>query len=543
MDSTATQKVLGASNAGLFDQVLEFRTKSEEQLQPRQVRIAIAYSDVNPVDLQKLQSFKPKSNQVIFVPGFGGSGWITGVGLEVSKFQIGQRVCFLNSSNGGSYASSIAVDEHCVALLPERVELRDAAAIPVAGLTAYEVLNKIGLASKKKIDRKKGALTAVGLPSISDDEASPEKTLLIVGGAGGVGSWLVTLIKAWHPAWKVAITASTEIQQAYCTSILGADKALRHDEITQIFPGGCDGSVDAIVVLTEPSAPLFNACADIIKPFGHVALVVAGNAIRSLDLSFLFFKSVTVVCQTVFCSIRTNYRRIVPADELQVILDMLESQQIQVPLSPNLQDGTRSLSERFEDALKPNGILKALSEVHGKRGKLVLRIQGGDGVIFMDMKTSSLLEVDRQDCLKHKILTSNTNGKWRECTAHNSVEYKELVQKITTNPTLGIVKVVEKQVQDYQDGLDMQEAEGVKNLWGVELKKRTQNPRGEELIFLDPRDGSLGEVSRVSIFKSGIWQENEDGTIREALTDALELDGVAQRVRQILKLNLPEEAT
>jgi NADPH:quinone reductase-like Zn-dependent oxidoreductase len=226
--------------------------------------------------------------------------------------------------------------------------MRNAACIPVAGLTAYESLVKCGL------------------------DSNQSSNLLVIGGAGGVGSWIITLAKAMHPKAQVIATASSKSQQDWCTS-LGADQIMKHNEIEQHLKGGQDGSVDAIICLTEPTAELFSTVSNVIKPYGTVCLVVAGKSIESINLSFCFFKCVNVVTETVFSSIRSNYTKIVPSQELDYILDLLSRGIIRAPLSPDITDGGM-FSESFNDAIKPNGVLKGLSQVHGRRGNFVMKV-------------------------------------------------------------------------------------------------------------------------------------------------------------------------
>ena len=132
---------------------------------------------------------------------------------------------------------------------------------------------------------------------------------------------------------------------------------------------------------------------------------------------------------------------------------------------------------------------------------------------------------------------------WKEQTS--ATEREELVQKILQHKELGIVKVTGKQCTDYEDGLEMQEAVNVKNLWGVELKKRSKNVKGEELLFLDAGSDALGEVSRKTWISAGLFvlESDEQGeeSIKGAVKDLVERDKLVQLVRTSLKLNL--EAT
>jgi NADPH:quinone reductase-like Zn-dependent oxidoreductase len=543
-------EVLGATKFGDYNQVLEFQSIPQlpkDELGPKDVLIQVSYTDLNPVDFQKL---KGGGRQIDgspvpdppFVPGYGGSGIVQEVGSQGPQHLMGKNVCFLvDPTRRGSYASHVVVDSRCVAAIPASVELRDAASIPVAGLTAYECLVKIGLAANKQ-EIKQGSLQSVGLESSRQKETTEKDvsaSLLIVGGSGGVGSWIITLARAWHPNLKIIVTASPE-SHAWCTS-LGASQVIAHNRIADTLAGGPAGSVSSIICLTEPKQLLFNTLAEVIQPYGQICLVVAGKGIESLNMGFCFFKCANVLTCTVFSSIRTKYNHIVPAEELHVILGLLASQTIQAPLSLDLE-GT---SEKFQNALKDGGVLKLLAAPH-RRGNLVMMIHSDDDLVFLDLKTASILKIPRKECMDRKILTkvhSKDDGRdfWQE-EAQSPMDREDRIKLIVTHKTLGIVKVAEKQWNDYQDGIDMQEAENVKNLWGVQLKKREKNIKGEELLFVDPRLQVIGEFSRNNFIKKGgmtvIKDDEGDETIEEAITNVTERDEVVQIVRQALKLSL-----
>mmetsp|Transcript_14773 Transcript_14773/g.27992 ORF Transcript_14773/g.27992 Transcript_14773/m.27992 type:complete len:552 (-) Transcript_14773:60-1715(-) len=548
-------QVLGAEQRGVYSEVLQHhhlpQQPNELLEQPTDVLLKVAYTDLNPVDLQKLAK-GPPIQESVFVPGYGGTGIVEQVGSAVpNKAWVGKPVCFLGdpSRKYGSWASHVAVDYRCVALLPTSSPhdlLRDAAAVPVAGLTAYECLVKMGLAGDTRVGSD-GQLERVGLSADGDNlsiQAATTKcgakSFLIVGAAGGVGSWLLTLTKALHPNMKMIATASSAETEEWCKS-LGANQMIKHHEISQVLKGGREGSVDYIVCLTEPTSSVFGALAEVIKPYGKIVLVAAGKGIESLDLGFCFFKCVNIYTETVFSSIRTKFEHIVPADELTSILNLMARQTIVAPLSPDME----SVSEKFSDALKDNGVLPLLSRESKKRGNLVMMVHAGDGLIFLDFKTASVFSVPRKECITKKILNQvtkeNSPSEWKEQAP--IIERQALIKKMTTHPKLGIAKVAEKQAKDYQDGLELQEAENVKSMWGVQLKKREKNAKGEELLFVDLRTSAIGELSRkkcIELRGMTIGKSETDGTeiVEEAVAVLEERDDLLAAVRQALKIHL-----
>jgi len=366
-------EVLGATKYGNYDDSLEFFSSQPLPVisSSQDVLIQIAYTDINPVDLQKLHGNKNFGRPIIgtstpFIPGYGGSGTIIDVGQDVPTEWKGRDVCFIaDPTRPGSYATHILVDSRCVAMIPMGVSLREAASIPVAGLTAYESLHKVGFG----FHPHEGSSGGGGRGRMV--ESTKYRTLLIIGGAGGVGSWIISLARAWYPNLEIIATASTKDQQDWCQT-LGADVVMPHEDIKQQLPCGSQGSVDAIICLTEPTTTLFGTCADVIRPYGSICLVVSGQSIQSLDMSFIFFKCATVTTETVFSSIRTKYQNIIPSEELAIMLTMLSEGRLRAPISPDLLSG--KVHEDFKDALTNDGVLYALSQPTGRRGKFVLKV-------------------------------------------------------------------------------------------------------------------------------------------------------------------------
>jgi len=91
------------------------------------------------------------------------------------------------------------------------------------------------------------------------------------------------------------------------------------------------------VHLPEPTQQVFESIAEVLRPQGKICLVVAGDGIKNLDLSFVFFKSGTVCCETVFSSIRDNYF-LDQAGEMSTILKLLEQRKVLVPLNEAFDD-------------------------------------------------------------------------------------------------------------------------------------------------------------------------------------------------------------
>ena len=295
-----------------------------------------------------------------FIVGFGGCGVVVAVGDttdDTMNHLLNQRVAFLaDPSKDGSYAEYVVCDRRIVTPLPMdgpvKIQSFEAACIPVAGLTALESLEKVGIQIHKEPS-----------PEVSKGK---DKRLLIVGGAGGVGSWAAQLARATHPQLEIIGTASTPESAAWCEE-MGCDRTIRHDEVEKLG-GGRDGSCDHIICLAEPTAELFASLAEVLRPYGTIVLVVAGEGIKTLDLSFVFFKCGTVATQTVFSSIRDGYR-LDQAEEMTTILDLMRQGRVKAPISKNWDDERSD----WTIASKEGGFINIVGNGHS-RGKLVMKI-------------------------------------------------------------------------------------------------------------------------------------------------------------------------
>jgi len=130
---------------------------------------------VNPVDTKIRKSAQPDAGEWK-VLGWDATGIVKAVGPDVTLFQPGDRVWYAGSiARAGSNSELQLVDERIVGHMPQSLDFGPAAALPLTGLTAWEML----------FDRLE----------VPQDEKGEGKTLLVIGAAGGVGSILVQLAR------------------------------------------------------------------------------------------------------------------------------------------------------------------------------------------------------------------------------------------------------------------------------------------------------------------------------------------------------------
>jgi NADPH:quinone reductase-like Zn-dependent oxidoreductase len=253
--------------------------------------------------------------------------------------------------------------------------LEHAATVPVAGCTAYEALLKLQI-DTNNTNFSSSSSRGDG----SSSSAASLQRLLIVGGAGGVGSWATLLARARYPSLEIVATASSEASRDWCRA-MGANHVIPHEDIASALGGPSpNGSVDYILCLTEATPSVMEALSQVIHPYGTICLVVAGKSISQLDLSFCFYKAVTVTFEAVFASSRTNYERVQPAAEMEDILQHLADATIpKAPLAVDWllkTDHVTSLDWK-EAALVEGGLLDQLATGH-TQGKLVMKIESNE---------------------------------------------------------------------------------------------------------------------------------------------------------------------
>lgn len=143
----------------------------------------------------------------------------------------------------------------------------EAAAVPLTGLTAWEcIFDRI------KVDPIKDKV----------------KSILILAGAGGVGSIAIQIAKKVAGLTVIA-TASRPESQEWCRN-LGADHVVNHYQLKEELEEIGHAQVDYVLDLVSINA-YWETIAEIIKPQGHIASVTGSN--DPLDLSILKTKSVT----------------------------------------------------------------------------------------------------------------------------------------------------------------------------------------------------------------------------------------------------------
>ncbi len=244
--------------------VFELQDRERPQPGPGEVLVRVVASGTNPVDAKIRQAGSWAGIPFPAVLGYDVSGVVEELGPGVTEFSVGDEVFYTPEIFGnphGSYAEYTVASASIVARKPQNLSHVEAAGIPLAGGTAWEAI----------VRRLK---------------VRPGETVLIHGGAGGVGSFAIQFAKA--AGARVIATAS----QANHASMhdLGADVAIDYrdaDAANQILRETGGRGVDASF---DTAGGNVGMSTHVTRPFGRIATILPPDG----DLSVLYTKNQTL---------------------------------------------------------------------------------------------------------------------------------------------------------------------------------------------------------------------------------------------------------
>lgn len=234
------------------------------------ILVKVQANSVNPVDFKIRQNAaKGKVLDTPKVIGWDAVGVVVAVGDTTSKFEVGEEVFYAGDiTRSGSNAEYQLVDERIVGHKPKKLSVAEAAAMPLTSLTAYE-----SIFDRIKVDPVK----------------DKGKTILILAGAGGVGSIATQLAKKVANL-TVITTASREDSINWCKS-MGADFVINHhNDIQKELEKIGHPEVHYVLDYVNLNA-YWETIQKIIKPQGHIVSITGSS--KPLDLSIMKNKCVT----------------------------------------------------------------------------------------------------------------------------------------------------------------------------------------------------------------------------------------------------------
>lgn len=233
------------------------------------ILVEVKAISVNPVDYKVRMSSLKEKHTTPKILGYDAAGVVVKVGSTSSLFKPGDKVYYAGDvTRNGTNSELHLVDERIVGHMPATLSFGDSASLPLTALTAWESL----------FER---------LAISQDPESNKNKTILIIGGAGGVGSIAIQLAKQ-VAGLNIIATASKEDSANWCRN-LGADHIVNHyhDIVKQVKDLGYN-FVDYIFILNSTDKH-FISCAELIKPQGTICTIVETK--DGLDVTPLKTKS------------------------------------------------------------------------------------------------------------------------------------------------------------------------------------------------------------------------------------------------------------
>lgn len=302
---------------------------------PNDLLVKIQAVSVNPVD-SKLRLSMPTSAPRVL--GWDAVGTVVATGPSVTLFKVGDEVWYAGDiTRQGSYAEYGLVDERIAGHRPKSIPVADAAALPLTGITAWELL----------FDRL----------SIPEGGGSGQ-TLLIIGAGGGVGSILLQLARQLTGLTVIA-TASRPATREW-VSALGAHHVIDHGQPLQPQLAALGhNEVEHVISLTHTDT-YFEQIVALLKPEGQLALI---DDPATLDAMPLKRKSISLHWEFMFTRSMYKTRSMLKQHELlNRIAQLIDSGTLKTTLGTHL--GTIN-AQHLRQAHR-------LIESHQTKGKLVL---------------------------------------------------------------------------------------------------------------------------------------------------------------------------
>lgn len=250
--------------------VLKYAEVEQPAIANNQLLVKVLASSVNPIDwkLRKGMLKVLSGNKFPIALGFDISGEVVAVGEKVSTFKTGDSVYGMVAFPGGAYAEYAVLEERSLALKPDNTTYEEAAAIPLAAMTALQSLRNLGKIQKGQ-------------------------KVLINGASGGVGSFAVQIAKVFG----AEVTAVCSTKNLEFVKSLGADRTIDYTKqdftdfrATSKMAGGDSRPPQALIkydiVFDAVASSTFSRCKNILRPQGiYVTTLPSPGAILDIFLT------------------------------------------------------------------------------------------------------------------------------------------------------------------------------------------------------------------------------------------------------------------
>ena len=232
-----------------------------------QILIRVAAAGINRPDLLQRAGLYPPPPGAPETLGLEVAGEVAAIGAGVSRWNTGDQVCALLA--GGGYAEYALAHEGSALPIPRGLSMIEAAALPETVFTVWANVFEAGA-------------------------LEPGETLLVHGGASGIGTTAIQMAKA-H-ASRVLATAGDDAKCGLCEQ-LGAERGInyRREDFETIVreAGGCD------VILDMVGAPYLAKNLSVAKPLGRVVMIAQLHGAQAdINLMLIMLKRLTLTGST-----------------------------------------------------------------------------------------------------------------------------------------------------------------------------------------------------------------------------------------------------
>ena len=337
MKAIAVYQARSTNNSNCFTEI----NLEKPKINARDLLVRVKAVSVNPVDYKVRLSVKDKQ-LVPRILGWDAAGIVEQIGDEVTLFKPGDEVYYAGSiTRSGSNSELHTVDERIAGHKPKSLSFEQAAALPLTTITAWEALfERIGIEPEKTASNQ-------------------SRSVLIIGGAGGVGSIAIQLAK-YVAGLTVIGTASRPETIDWCLK-MGADYTIDHYEPfkAELEKIGIK-EIDYILCFNDTEQHLQNM-SDVIKPQGKICSIVEVE--HPIDMNVFKNKSVTFAWELMFTkSMYETEDMQSQHDLLNKVAELVDHQVIQSTMTEQL------------GSLTPTNLAEAHARLESGRtiGKLVL---------------------------------------------------------------------------------------------------------------------------------------------------------------------------
>jgi NADPH2:quinone reductase len=330
-------KAIGYKKAGPItatDALIEIEARTPE-IRVHDLGVEIKGISVNPIDVKvrAKPQLGPEQGQTKVI-GYDAAGIVREVGSAVSKFKVGDEVFYAGEiTRAGTNSEFHAVDEHIAGLKPKTLGYAEAAAFPLTSITAWEIL----------------------FDSFALKEGEGKKeSLLIVGGAGGVGSILIQLAKKL--TGLIVIATASRPETIDWVKKMRADHVINHHEslVDQVKTLGLEPRYVASLNGTEQH---FAGIIELIKPRGHIALI---DDPQTLDITLIKPKALSFSWEFMFT------RSVFQTDDMEKQHELLNRVSQLIDEGVLISTMTNNLGNLSAETLKEAHIQQESGRVIGK---------------------------------------------------------------------------------------------------------------------------------------------------------------------------------